>query len=124
MQLTNDAMTVFKYELAPIPTCLFNDDGDMRVAKSKADLKNALGCKISTRGMGNPQLTVIDGSATMWVINWPTKASVSDYLDNFCSYILQRIEAGNTNLFFDRYYDFSIKSSTRSGLGKSISRTY
>ena len=45
MQLTNEAMTVvniFKYELSPIPTALFNDEDEMRAAKSKSDLKSLL----------------------------------------------------------------------------------
>ena len=45
MQLTNEAMTVvniFKYELSLIPTALFNDEDEMRAAKSKSDLKSLL----------------------------------------------------------------------------------
>ena len=45
MQLTNPVMTVenvFKHDLAPIPTSIFNDDGDLRPAKPKADMKRIL----------------------------------------------------------------------------------
>ena len=68
MQLTNEVMTVeniFKYELSPIPTALFNDEGEMKTAKSKSDLKSLLGTKVSSRGLAKPDLTVIDGSAIM-----------------------------------------------------------
>ena len=30
---------VFKHDLTTIPTSIFNDDGDLRPEKSKADLK-------------------------------------------------------------------------------------
>ena len=33
---------IFKYELAPVPTSLFDETGDGRYAKQKADLKNKL----------------------------------------------------------------------------------
>ena len=45
LQLTNAAMTVeniFKHELAPIPTSIFNNDSDLRSAKSEPDMKRAL----------------------------------------------------------------------------------
>ena len=125
--LTNAAMTVenvFKHELAPVPTSIFNDDGDLRPEKSKADMKRTLESKVSTRTMNKPELTIIDGSAISWVVNWPTKASVVDYLQSFSSYILPKLATGNINLAFDRYYDYSIKSSTRSGRGRSTCRTH
>ena len=73
--------------------------------------------------MNKPELTITDGSAILWVVNWPTKASVIDYLQNLNSFILQKLAAGNTSLAFDRCYDCSIKSSTRSGCGRSTCRT-
>ena len=56
---------VFKHELAPIPTSIFNNDGDLRPAKSKADMKRTLESKLSTRTMNKPELTIIDGSAIL-----------------------------------------------------------
>ena len=127
LQLTNVAMTVenvFKHELAPIPTSIFNDDGDLRPAKSKADMKRTLESKASTRTMNKPERTIIDVSATLWLVNWPTKASVIDYLQIFTSYISQKLATGNINLVFDRYYDYSRKSCTRSDSGRSTCWTH
>ena len=87
-------------------------------------MKRTLESKVSTRTMNKPELTIIDGSAILWVVNWPTKASAIDYLQNFSSYILQKLAAGNINLAFDRYYNYSIKSPTRSGRGRSTCRTH
>ena len=59
------AENVFKHDLAPIPTSIFNDDGDLRPAKSKADMKRTLESKVSTRKMNKPEFTIIDGSAIL-----------------------------------------------------------
>ena len=62
MQLTNEAMTVeniFKYELSPIPNALFNDEGEMRAAKSKSDLKSLLGTKVSSFDLQNQTLRLL-----------------------------------------------------------------
>ena len=45
MQLTNVSVTlenIFKHELALISISIFNDNNDLRLAKSKADLKRSL----------------------------------------------------------------------------------
>ena len=56
---------VFKHELEPVPTSLFNDDYDLRPAKLKTDLKGTLESKASTRTMNKSKLTIIDGSAIL-----------------------------------------------------------
>ena len=71
--------------------------------------------------MATPDLTVIDGSAILWVVNWPSKALVSDYVDNEYAFVLKKLDIGRIYLVFDRYYDFSTKSLTRTGRGKSAS---
>ena len=48
MQWANEASAVenlFKHELASILNSVFNDDSDLRLAKSKADLKRTLESK-------------------------------------------------------------------------------
>ena len=126
-QLTNVTMTVknvFKYELATISTSIFNDGSDLRPAKSKADLKRTLQSKASTHTMSISELTIIDGSAILWMVNWSTKASVIDYLQNFSSYIIQELARSNINLVLNRHYNYSIKSSTQSGCGRSTCWTH
>ena len=95
----------------------------MRAAKSKSDVKLLLRTKVSSRGLAKPDLTVTDGSVIIWVVNWPSKALVSDYVDNVCAFVLKKLDFGRTYLVFDRYYDFSTKSSTRTGRCNSASRT-
>ena len=54
------AMTVFKHDLAPIPASIFNDDGDLKLEKSKADVKRTQKSKESTRTMSKPELAITD----------------------------------------------------------------
>ena len=86
MQLTNEATkteNVFKHELAPIPTPLFEDNDD----KGKANPKK-IESKMLARTTKSPELTVIDDFVIPWLLNWPTKTLVSDYIDNACTFIL------------------------------------
>lgn len=64
--------------------------------------------------MNKPELTIIDVSAIAWVIKWPTKASVINYLQAFNSYILQNLVTSNINLVFDSYYDYTVHTNISS----------
>ena len=104
---------VLEYELAPVPTSMFDEKGEMRIAKTKSILKNNLQVEISTRLDPQPEVTIFDGSAILWVIHWPNSGIVQDFVDNFTSYIMAKVDKSDVYLVFDRYHDFSIKSGTR-----------
>ena len=74
---------VFGHELAPVPTSMFDDTGDMRIAKSKSTLKNILQVEVSDRVAGGSNVSVLDGSAIPWIVPWPADGSVQDYIANF-----------------------------------------
>ena len=44
-----DFKDVLKHELAPIPTSMFKDTGEMRIATGKSSLKNKLKVQVSSR---------------------------------------------------------------------------
>ena len=46
---------------------------------------------------------------------------MSDYVENVCAFVLKKLDIGRKYLVFDHYYDFSTKSSTLTGCGKSAS---
>ena len=52
------------------------------------------------------------------------KGFSSRYVDNVCDYVLRRLKTADTAIVVDRYYDFSIKSSTRLDRGSSSSQTH
>ena len=60
-----DLNKVLQYELAPVPTSMFDDDGLMRTPKSKSTLKRKLQVEMSSRLATNPDVTIIDGCAIL-----------------------------------------------------------
>lgn len=78
-----DLKELFSYELAPLPTSMFDDNGSMRIATSKSVLKNKLQVTQSARVSVKPDVIIIDGCAILWCIHWPSNATVQDFVDNF-----------------------------------------
>ena len=56
---------VLKHELAPIPTSMFKDDGEMRIASTKSDLKKKLQVGISSRIVDKVDAMIIDECALL-----------------------------------------------------------
>lgn len=95
--------------------------GEMRICKSKADLKKSTGVVVS-RNMDGINCTILDGCAILWCIAWPTssptnQALVKDYVESFKQYLQHRLRWGDVYLVFDRYIEFSTKYSTRKARG-------
>ena len=66
-----DVKDVLGNEIAPVPTSMFDDTGDMRIAKSKSTLRKILQVEVSDRDAGGANVSVLDGSAIVWVVPWP-----------------------------------------------------
>ncbi|KAK1892150.1 Protein telomere ends associated [Dissostichus eleginoides] len=107
-----DMKDVLAYELAPVPTAMFTEDG-MRICKAKSTLKKSLQVEVSRRNAGDADVTVIDGSALLWTIHWPADGTVADFIDNVKTRLISYLSESDVYLIFDRYYDYSIKSVTR-----------
>ena len=114
---------VLKFELSPIPTSMFNENGLLRPAKTKSDLQS-IGSTISFRNAHQPNLVLIDGCAVLYIVNWPTEALVQDFVENMCSFIISKLKISDTAVVFDRYHDFSIKSSKRMERQSGLSRSH
>lgn len=98
---TFDTKQLMAHELSPHPTSIFDKNGNMRVAKAKANLKISLGIEISSRNV-KYDVALLDGCAVMWVIPWPTNGTVQDYLNNFRTHIMDYLKKGEVYLVFDR----------------------
>ena len=72
-----DPTDLFRYELSPVPTSIFADNGDMRITKSTYMLKQKLQVSHSTR-TSQLQMVIIDENAILWVINWQVNGNVQD----------------------------------------------
>ncbi len=91
---------VLQFELAPVPTSMFNENGDMRVPKSKSTLKRNYQVECSTRLAIRPKVTVIDGCAVLWIVHWPNRGTVLDFVKTFTNYILGKLETSDVYLVF------------------------
>ena len=121
-----DLKDVFAHELAPVPTSMFFDNGEMRICKGKSTLKNLLKDEVeaSSRKSSNYNIAIIDGSALLWVDHWPTCGTVRVFIQNFKKLLQKQFPGQDKYLVFDRYYDFSIKAVARSGRSKDASRVH
>ncbi|KAI9536072.1 hypothetical protein NQZ68_037037 [Dissostichus eleginoides] len=118
-----DVKDVLAYELAPVPTAIFTEDG-MRICKAKSTLKKSLQVEVSRRNAGDADVTVIDGSALLWTIHWPADGTVADFIDNIKTRLISYLSESDVYLIFDRYYDYSIKSVTRDVRETVVSRKH
>ena len=119
-----DLNEVWKYELAPFPTSMFSNNGEMRLATNKSTLKNKLKVEVPGRSAPKADSLIIDGSAILWVVHWPAHGTVKDYIDNVVSYVTSKMKAADVYLIFDRYEDYSTKGVTRTARGKEASRRH
>ena len=96
----------------------------MRVATSKSSLKRQLQVEVSARTSNDRAVTIIDGSALLWVIQWPADGTVNDYAMKVQDVIEKKLQIGDVHLVFDRYHDYSTKSVTRSARATGASRVH
>ena len=109
-----DLMDVLKYELAPLPTSMFKESDEMRIATGKSSLKNKLKVTVSSHYAQDSEVTIFDRCAILWCVHWPCKGTVQEYVDNFCAYVIGRSVNADVYVVFDRYFEYSVKSVTRS----------
>ena len=109
-----DLTDVLKYELAPLPTSMFKESGEMRIATGKSSLKNKLKVTVSSHHAQDSEVTIFDGCTILWCVHWPCKGTVQEYVDIFCAYVIGRSVNADVYVVFDRYFEYSVKSATRS----------
>lgn len=107
-----DVEDVLAYELAPVPTSMFTEEG-MRLCKAKSTLKKSLQVEVSKRKAGDADITVIDGSALLWTIHWPADGTAADFIENVKARLTSYLRESDVYLIFDKYFQYSIKSVTR-----------
>ena len=112
--------SVLKHELAPFPTAMFEDTGDMRIDHSKSKFKNKLKVEVTSRSCDNTNATIIDGNAVFWTFEWPKNCLLEHIAENMYTYVKELLYHQDVYLVFDRYKIFSPKSSTRSQRAKNI----
>ena len=109
-----DLQQVLATELTAYPPSMSQADGEMRVATGKSTLKNSLKVEVSQRLIPSPTAIVMDVSAILWTVDWPTRGTVGTFISGFKAWLRVRLSEADVHLCFDRYRDYSTKSTTRS----------
>ena len=119
-----DTDNLLAYELSPLPTSMFADDGQMRQSV-KSNLKKSLAVEVDPSVLTESiDFFFLDGCAILWAIPWPHDTRVQDYITNFRSHLSGYLKKGDVYLVFDRYITNSTKEHTRNSRDKAASRKY
>ena len=102
-----------KHELSIIPLSLFKPNGDMRTGNDKSKLKRSLKIEVSRRSVGNPNVIIVDFSALLYHIEWPTKGKLSDVTNAILHWLNPLLEHSDVYIVCDRYYNKSPKGWLR-----------
>ena len=108
-----DIKDMLSHELAPVPTSMIKDSGEMRITKSNPTLKRKLQVEHSSRTLPTPDTIVVGGCAILWTIQWPKHGTVQYYVNIVLEYIFGRLQHSDVIVIFDLYYEYTIKRSTR-----------
>ena len=101
-------------ELTAYPPSMFHADGQMRVAAGKSTLKKNIQVEVSQCLNMSPTAIVVDVSAVIWTLEWPAHGTVATFISRFKIWLSLQLSGADVYLCFDRYHDYSTKSSTRS----------
>ena len=92
----------------------------MRIDKRKSKLMNKLKVEVSNRSCNASKASIVDGSAVLWVLDWPGDSPTEAIVSNLYHRVLDMLFYQDVYFVFDRYRDFSIKGFTRSDRAKNI----
>ena len=116
---------LISYKMAPYPTVLFADNGQIRTA-SKSVLRNKLQILSEERNAEPPVVNIVDGCTLLWTVSCiATTAKVSAFTTAVVAKIRKRMDTTQVlHLVFDRYNKMSIKSACRPARQDGCSRVF
>ena len=88
-------------ELTAYPPPMFQADGEMQVATGKSTLKNSLKGEVSQRLITSPTAIVMDVSAVLWTVDWPTHGIVGTLISGFKAWLRVPLSEADVHLCFD-----------------------
>ena len=118
-----DFEDLFDFELAAVPTSLFEESGVARYPKNKPVLLNKLKVEESSRCI-KPDATIIDGGGMLHKVHWPPNGVVKDLVNGIDHYVRMLMLNTDVYLIFDRYKTGSIKSDTRTARVGAFQRSH
>ncbi len=93
-----------KNELAPVQMAMFDNSGDMIVAKIKSTLKRELQVETLNRHTDQDISLIVNGSCF---------GKVQDYVDKAVTWTGRNFQESGVYLVFNRYMEYNIKDNTR-----------
>ena len=72
----------------------------------------------------NVAASVLDGSAVLWIVHWPAKGVIADFVENFKGFLLKKRLESDIYLIFNRYREYSTKSVARDTRTCEASRVF
>ena len=104
---------IISFELTGYPPAYFREDGALRPATGKSSLRKCIGVTANTRLWGIPRVIIIDFSAFLWTIMWPSHGTLQLVIDEVKKELKEKLKWSDIHLIMDRYWDYSKKSCTR-----------
>ena len=89
-----DVKNLLEYELAPIPTAIFEEKDELpvlKIAKSKSTMKKQLQVEVSSHVSDKSDGVILDGCAILWVIHWPLDGTLRHFMDGFNQYVVKKM---------------------------------
>ena len=86
-----DLQQVLATELTAYLPSMYQADGEMQVATGKSTLKNSLKVEVSKRLITSPTAIVMDVSAVLWTVDWPTHGTVGTFISGFKAWLRLRL---------------------------------
>ena len=99
---------VFKHELSPVPSALFDEYGDMRKG-NKATLVHKLAV-FTTTPLDPVDTELVDGNEAIYHTLWPRNTTLKTFA---CKFVTSFDKQHDTYIIFDQYYKYAIKSHER-----------
>ena len=91
---------------------MFDSKGKARTWQNH-ELKNILKAEMNASSCASPDSVVVDCCGLLWHVEYPKNGTVSNFVNNFINKVSRFLQTSSVFLIFDKYWDYSAKSSTR-----------
>ena len=91
---------VLNYELAAVPTSMFDEKSGLRISMSKYILKRKHEVEVTNPSICIRDAVVIGGCARPCVLQWPSKGLINNVVLNFIKYATNKINSYNGHMHY------------------------
>ena len=109
---------VLNYELAAVPTPLFDEKSGLRISMSKSILKRKHQVDVTNPSIGIRDAVVIGGCVRLCVLQWPSKGFINNIVLNFITYATNKINSYRYNGHMQYLIDITRASRMQQGVSE------